>query len=283
MKARIGIIGYGIVGKGVGHVFSHFAEDLTIYDKYQDRSTLEETVSQSEIIFIAVPTPCDFEAMSIDLSIMDEVVARIATLDTEGKTFVIKSTVVPGTTARYEEQFPHLRLSMVPEFLREDTFLQDAEDPERVVIGANKPEVRDHIVQLYQWRFPRTPHYCTSSTEAELVKYMSNCYLAVKVIFANIFKELADATGADYAAAKTALTADPRIPDDHLDVTAERGFGGKCFPKDLTAMIGVGRKLGVDVKLLEEAWDWNLSHRSVRDWEAIPGAATGGAAHGDHL
>ena len=283
MKARIGIIGYGIVGKGVGHVFSDFAESLTIYDKYQDRATLEETVAQSEIIFIAVPTPCDFEAMSIDLSIMDEVVAQIAALDTAGKTFIIKSTVIPGTTARYEEQFPHLRMSMVPEFLREDTFLQDAENAERIVIGANKPDVRDHIVKLYKYRFPRTPQFCTSATEAELVKYMSNCYLAVKVIFANIFKELADATDADYASVKTALTADPRIPNDHLDVTAERGFGGKCFPKDLTAMIGVGRKLGVDVKMLEAAWTWNLSNRSDRDWEAIPGAATGGASHGDHL
>ena len=283
MKARIGIIGYGIVGKGVGHVFSAFAETLTIYDKYQDRATLQETVADSEIIFIAVPTPCDFEAMSIDLTIMDEVVEQIASLDTAGKTFIIKSTVIPGTTQRYEQKYPHLRLSMVPEFLREDTFLQDAENAERIVIGANKPEVRDHLVELYKYRFPRTPRFCTSSTEAEMVKYMSNCYLAVKVIFANIFKDMADATGADYARIKDALTADPRIPDDHLDVTAERGFGGKCFPKDLTAMIGVGHKLGVDVKLLEEAWQWNLTHRTDRDWEAIPGAATGGAAHGDHL
>jgi UDPglucose 6-dehydrogenase len=275
MGTRIGIIGHGIVGKGVEHVFSAFADRLTIHDKYQDSASLAETVENSEVVFICVPTPCNFTVGRIDLSIMDEVMSAIAGLAPSETFLVIKSTVVPGTTRRYGQMHSGLRIAMVPEFLREDTCLQDAENPSRIIIGADRQDVSDRLCALYGWRFPRTPLFRVSTCEAEIVKYMSNCCLAMRVVFANLLCEYARHVGADYGRIKQALTADPRIPDDHLDVTDLGGFGGKCFPKDLNALIGWAKERGLDTGLLAEVWRKNLSVRSVRDWEVIPGASSG--------
>lgn len=276
MSKRVGVIGYGIVGKAVRHVFSPFADQITIYDKYKDHSSLEQTVEGSDFLFLCVPTPFDFQRGCIDLGPLDEVVGEVAKVEPGNRICVIKSTVVPGTTLRYQEQYPDLNMAMVPEFLREATYLQDAENPDRVILGACEEEVASRLRDLYRMRFPYTPIFVVSPSEAELSKYMSNCYLAMKVIFGNLFSEYVESIDGDYDHVKEALTADHRITDDHLDVTSEGGFGGKCLPKDLNALIGWARARGLDAELLEEVWDKNLSVREDRDWESIPGASTGG-------
>ncbi len=276
MAKRVGVIGYGIVGKAIRHVFSPFADEITIHDKYKDHSTLEETVERSNFLFLCVPTPFDFSRGCIDLGAMDQVVEDVAELASEGQICVIKSTVVPGTTKTYQERHPKLNMAMVPEFLREATYLQDAENPDRVILGACDEEVASKLRDLYRMRFPYTPIFSVSPSEAELLKYMSNCYLATKVMFGNLFYEYAEEIDGDYEHMKEALTADERITDDHLTVTDERGFGGKCFPKDLNALVGWARAQGLDARLLEEVWDKNLEVRQDRDWEEIPGASTEG-------
>ncbi len=115
----------------------------------------------------------------------------------------------------------------------------------------------------------------TDSTTAEMVKYMANSYLATKVIFANEMFNICQALGIKYEEVKNMVVADHRIFDSHLDVTTAKGFGGKCFPKDVVALIGRAKELKVEPKLLETAWSINKKIRNVKDWEEIPFAVEG--------
>lgn len=279
MQPTLGIVGNGIVGKSVAHGFRHVAERVMVHDKYQASSTLKEVVEGSRFIFLCVPTPCDFKRSRIDLSILDDVVASVAALEPRGSFVVIKSTVTPGTTDAYREQFPKLSLAMVPEFLREARYLEDAENPDRIVVGCASEDTGQELETLYRKAFPETPLFRVSPTEAELIKYMSNCFLAAKVIFGNLFYEYASEIGADYETLKKVLTNDHRITDDHLDVTEEGGFGGKCLPKDLNSLVGFAEQCGLDTGLLREIWRKNIAVRKVHDWEKIPGASWLGAAY----
>ncbi len=116
--------------------------------------------------------------------------------------------------------------------------------------------------------------YQTDPTTAEMVKYMANCYLASKVIFANEMFDICEKLGIKYEEVKKMVVADNRIFDSHLDVTTARGFGGKCFPKDLLALRAMAREKGVDTAMLDTVWKKNLAIRKVHDWDEIPGAVT---------
>jgi UDPglucose 6-dehydrogenase len=116
----------------------------------------------------------------------------------------------------------------------------------------------------------------TNPTTAEMVKYMANTYLATKVIFANQMAELCQELDVNYSEVKQMVVADHRIYDSHLDISKERGFGGKCFPKDLVALLGLAKKLKVNLPVLEEVWKTNKRIRYKRDWEEIPFAVSSG-------
>lgn len=118
------------------------------------------------------------------------------------------------------------------------------------------------------------PVFQTDPTTAEMVKYMANCYFAMKVIFANEMFDICESLGIKYEEVKKLVSADHRIFDSHLDITTSRGFGGKCFPKDLLALRALAAKKGVDTSVLDTVWKKNLEIRKVRDWEEIPGAVT---------
>jgi UDP-glucose 6-dehydrogenase len=107
-----------------------------------------------------------------------------------------------------------------------------------------------------------------------MVKYMANCYLSVKVIFANEMYDICQSLGIKYEEVKKMVVADKRIKDTHLDVTTNRGFGGKCFPKDLLALRALAKSRNVDISILDTVWRKNLALRKVRDWEEIPFAVT---------
>ena len=188
------------------------------------------------------------------------------------KIVVMKSTVVPGTTRNYSKKYPETNFCFNPEFLTEANYLEDFKNADRHVVGADSDKTRLRVIGLYRDSFPETPIYPTDLTSAEMVKYMANCFLATKVMFGNEMYGLCDKLGINYGEVKKMVTADDRIYDSHLDVTSTKGFGGKCFPKDIVAMIGRGRELGVDVSLLEKVWKNNLKTREVRDWEEIPWA-----------
>lgn len=269
----IGIVGYGIVGQAVEYGFK--GEKIFIYDKFKHYLTLEEVCKNSEFIFICVPTPIMEDGSGIDLSIVEENVDEIAKfIAGTDKIIVIKSTSVPGTTERLAKKYPDVNFAFNPEFLTEANFLEDFVHSDRCVVASLDDLTSRRLVSLYKKHFPTMPVYQTDPTTAEMVKYMANCYLAVKVTFANEMFDLCEKLGIKYEEVKKLVVADHRIFDSHLDVTTVRGFGGKCFPKDMMALIGLADKLGVDTELLDTAWAKNLKIRKVKDWEEIPFAVT---------
>ncbi len=283
-QQKLGIIGYGIVGQAVAYGFSQpeikDKYEIRYYDKYKETETLEEVVKISEFIFICLPTPMKADESCIDLSIIEGSIAQITKItDGTDKIIVIKSTVVPGTTASLEKKYPKTNFAFNPEFLTEANYLEDFVNADRNVIGANNDLTSRRVVALYRQRFPHTKIFQTDSTTAEMVKYMANSFLATKVIFANEMFEICQALGIKYEEVKSMVVADHRIFNSHLDVTTAKGFGGKCFPKDIVALIGRAKELNVEPSLLETAWSINKKIRKVRDWEEIPFAVTNAASH----
>ncbi len=282
--AKLGIIGYGIVGQALAYGFSRpeikDKYEIRYYDKYKKTESLESVIENSEFIFICLPTPMKENESGIDLSIIENSTRKITKYtDNTDKIIVIKSTVAPGTTAKLEKQYPKSNFAMNPEFLTEANYLEDFVTADRNIIGANNDLISRRLVALYRQRFPETKIFQTDTTTAEMVKYMSNAFLAMKVIFANEMYAICQALGIKYEEVKKFVTADHRIFDSHLDVTTAKGFGGKCFPKDIVALIGRAKDLKVDPRLLETVWDINKKIRSVKDWEEIPFAVAGVVSH----
>lgn len=267
--SKIGIIGYGIVGKAVEYGFKGGNNVILAYDKYKPLETMERVVGESEFIFVCLPTP--YKDDRIDLSIMDENVDGVVRLAKgTDKVIVIKSSIVPGTTRNYSEKYKNSKFCFNPEFLTEANYLEDFVNADRIVIGADDDKTGLRVTDLYRDRFPQTPVFRTDLTTAEMVKYMANCLLATKVIFANEMYELCEKLGIKYEEVKQMVSADNRIGKTHLDVTSVKGFGGKCFPKDIVAMIGLYKQMGLDCSVLETVWKKNLRIRKIKDWESIP-------------
>ena len=273
MQNSIGLVGYGIVGQAVEYGFK--SEPIFTYDKFKESLTLEEVCKKSEFIFICVPTPVISDYSGIDLSIVEDVVSDVAKLiDGTDKILVIKSTVIPGTTKRLAKKYSKVHFAFNPEFLTEANFLEDFVNADRCIVGAENDLVSRRLVALYKKHFPKMLTFQTDPTTAEMVKYMANCLLATKVIFANEMYDLCEKLGISYPEVKKFVVSDSRIEDDHLDVTSVRGFGGKCFPKDLLALKGLAKKLGSDTTLMSAVWEKNLKIRKVHDWEEIPFAVS---------
>jgi UDPglucose 6-dehydrogenase len=277
-KVNIGIIGYGMVGQAVAYGFSN--SNIFIYDKFKASDTLENVIKNSDYIFICLPTPIKEDGSGIDLSIFDKNIAEI-TKHTNGtdKIVILKSTVIPGTTKRYINKYPNTLFCFNPEFLTERAFLQDFIITDRVIIGTNNSLIFRKVSSIYQSIMPNTPIFETDPTSAEMVKYMANCMLATKVVFANEMYDLCQKLNINYDEVKKMVIADKRMGSSHLDITSMRGFGGKCFPKDLLALRGLAKKLNVDTTILDAVWKKNLKVRKVHDWEEIP-FAVGKSAFG---
>ena len=273
--AKLGIIGYGIVGQALAYGFSQpeikDKYQIKYYDKYKETENLESVVKTGEFIFICLPTPMKTDESGIDLSIIEDSIAEI-TKYTNGtdKIIVIKSTVTPGITANLEKKYPKTNFAFNPEFLTEANYLEDFLNADRTIVGASNDLISRRVIALYRQRFPHMKMFQTDTTTAEMVKYMANAFLATKVIFANQMYDICQALGIKYEEVKDMVTADHRIFDSHLDVTTQRGFGQKCFPKDIVALIGRAKELGLDPKLLETVWSINKKIRKIHDWEEIP-------------
>lgn len=275
---KIGIIGNGYVGHATAAGFSTNPENkIFCYDKYKESpNTLDEVVENSDFIFICVPTPIFSDYSGMDMGIVEEVVGEVAKrVKSPGKIVIIKSTSLPGTTKKLSEKYPNINFVMNPEFLTQKNADADFLKPHRTVIGCNAPDVGDRVKKLYETILPSDQEYITTdTTSAEVIKYMSNLMLASKVILANEFYELSNKVGANYLDVQKGVEADPRI-GTHLGVPGpdgDRGFGGACFPKDMVGILGLARKLDIDMPALNAIWEENLKVRKHRDWEEMPQA-----------
>lgn len=275
---NLGIIGYGFVGQAVANGFQAASESkdtILWYDKFKEGSSLKEVIDSSEFIFVCLPTPMKQDESGIDLSIFEEMIPQITKFtDNTDKIIIIKSTVTPGTTVKFEKRFPKSHFCFSPEFLTEANFLDDFINAERTVIGANNDLVLRRVAVIFKQRFPKTKMFLTDPTSAETVKYFANSFLSLKVTFANYFYDYCQKLGIKYEEIKKMASFDHRIGDHHLEVTTMRGFGGKCFPKDLVAIMGEFKKIGVDTSLLKTMWEYNKKIRKVHDWNEIPFAVS---------
>ncbi|MEK9201363.1 MAG: hypothetical protein AAB944_00150, partial [Patescibacteria group bacterium] len=215
VPVNIGIVGYGIVGQALAYGFSRpetkSAYTLSFYDKYKKSSPLESVVRKSEFIFICLPTPMKSDESGIDLSIIEKTIKKITTLsDNTDKIIIIKSTVVPGTTAFFEKKYPKTKFCFNPEFLTEANYLEDFIHANRTIIGANNDLVSRRVISLFKQRFPYMKIFQTDPSTAEMVKYMANTYLATKVIFANQMFDLCQKLHITYEEVKSMVVADHR-------------------------------------------------------------------------
>ena len=263
---KVGIIGNGFVGEAQAFAFS-LSNKVLIYDTDPKRSfnTLEE-VHSADFIFVAVPTPM-FKDGTQDTKYIDSVFTHA----NKGPIYIIKSTVLPGTTASLQEKYPELSIVFSPEFLTERIAKLDMMMQARIIFGGDK-ELTDKVQELYEGRFMNRHFIHTDSTTAEFIKYMNNCFFATKVSLLNEYKRLADTMGIDWRTAMHGFAADGRVGDSHMQVPGpdgKMGFGGACFPKDINAFMSLADKQNVDMHVLKAAWKTNLEVRPEADWNEI--------------
>ena len=275
---KIGIIGRGFVGSAVEFGFSPQTgcnAIVKVYDKNPKLSqdSLESTVNDSDFIFVSVPTPSNLDG-SINLDILNEVLRSINEISSTDNIVLIRSTIVPGTTSQFKDQFPNLNLVFNPEFLTERSAKFDFINQSRFILGGDKNDTAK-VASLFRWRFGDSiPIIETNFETAELIKYMNNCFFATKVSFLNEMKLLSDKVGADWNTSVEGFVRDGRVGHSHLAVPGpdgKLGFGGSCFPKDIRAIVDFGESLGIELNTLKGVWKTNLEVRPEKDWEKLKG------------
>jgi UDPglucose 6-dehydrogenase len=251
-SSSVGIIGVGFVGGALKKYFETRKQKLFVYDKFKNLGSAKE-VNKAEVIFVCVPTPY-IPNKGFDLSAVKSALKIVL----PGKVVVIKSTVLPGSTIDLQKQFPKLKVMFNPEFLREKYAYEDLVKPDRQLLGVTSKSKSSatKVMKL----LPRAPYEkVMNAEETEMVKYMANAFLALKVVYANEFFDIAKKLKVDYKAVKEAVVKDLRIGDSHFDVydSGYRGYGGSCFPKDVSAIIQLAEKKGVKPKLLKSMREIN--------------------------
>ena len=277
---KIGIVGQGYVGSAVKEVFSkHY--DVDTYDLDKDKCSvdyLEDLVELTNIIFVCVPTPMKKDG-SCDTSIVEAIVKDINDMvvsrNVSGRIVAIKSTIPTGTTNRLNKECHNISVIFNPEFLTEANFIEDFRNQSRIIIGGERPATTK-LRQVYSLLFPDATIVKTGSKTAEMVKYMTNTFLATKVSFANEMKMICDELKIDYDKVVEYSTYDERLGKSHWAVPGpdgKLGFGGSCFPKDINALIHLGLELDMSPQVLMAAWETNLDVRPEQDWKELKGRA----------
>lgn len=255
---KVAIIGFGHVGKAIQIIFP----EAIVYDKFIPQySTHQEQVNGCDLGIVCVPTPECQEDGACDVSAVEEVVSWLDT-----PLILIKSSIPPGTTEHLKKKYSK-RITVSPEYFGESSYwLPETFSPlgwPYLIVGGERPDTAE-VIQFFAPRLgPDKVYRQTDSKTAELTKYMENAWLACQVIFAAEFSEAADSFGVDYSELRELWALDPRVSKWHtLVFGGNKGFGGKCLPKDLNAIIAASRASGHDPKFLQAIWDSNVSFRS---------------------
>ncbi len=217
-------------------------------------SSIREGVDNSQIVFIAVPTP-QLPNGDVDLSFIEKVSREIAGVLTGYRVIVDKSTVpvktgerVAESIKRYNRHGAKFDVVSNPEFLREGCAVRDLMHPDRIVIGAQSEQAVDLMKKVYEPFM--APILVTDINSAELIKHAANSFLALKISYINAISAICEASGADVEKVADGIGMDRRIGRQFLN--AGIGYGGSCFPKDVAAFITISEQLGVSFNLLKE-------------------------------
>lgn len=315
---KITVIGAGYVGLVSGVCFADFGHDVVCVDKAEEKIAalnrgeipifepglsnlvasnmaagrlqfsldLEDSVTGSDVIFIAVGTPSRRGDGHADLSYVYAVAREIAPLLTGYTVVCTKSTVPVGTGDEIEriirETNPDADISVVsnPEFLREGAAIEDFKRPDRIVIGINDERSRDVMTEVYRPLYlNQAPLLFTSRRTSELIKYAGNAFLAMKITFINEIADLAEKVGADVQDVARGIGLDGRIGSKFLH--AGPGYGGSCFPKDTLALVKTAQDYESPVRLIEATVAVNDSRKRAMGRRVI--AAAGGDVRGKRI
>lgn len=243
MQPTLGFIGQGWIGRNLADHFEERGFPVVRYAKEPEFEGNKDAVGKCDIVFIAVPTPSTPEGFD------DGILRSVLPLVGKGKTAVIKSTILPGTTDELAALYPDRFVMHAPEFLRETSVRKDIDTPDRNIIGIPSPLFGDAAwherAQAVMGVLPDAPYKAIcKAPEAELTKYGGNNFLYVKVVFMNLMYDLAEHHGARWDTIAQNMTADPRIGASHMQPVHQyshmggkegRGAGGHCFIKDFAA------------------------------------------------
>lgn len=227
-------------------------------------TSLSDIFDRCELVFIAVDTPPTFTG-DADLSRVFAVMSSLPGLSTDHHILVMKSTVPVGTGGKISSELARQELTNIdyvsnPEFLREGSAIKDFLNPDRVVIGSRDAEAGEKVAALY--KNLDTPVLRTNIPTAEMIKYASNAFLATKISFINEIANVCEEVGADVTVVAEGMGYDQRIGKHFLN--AGIGFGGSCFPKDVTALKQIAGNSGYHFQLLTAVIEVNeLQKRRV--------------------
>jgi UDPglucose 6-dehydrogenase len=306
------MIGAGYVGLVSAACFADFGWNVTCVDRDEDRvarlrqgeipiyepglddlvarnvaagrmhflSSLCEGVQGADVVFLAVGTPIRRGDGYADLSYVFEAVAELAPHIAPSTVITTKSTVPVGTSREIERRLKELRpdadfaVCSNPEFLREGSAIRDFTHPDRVLVGCDSERGREVLERLYEpLALRKSPLVFVSRESAELAKYAANAFLAMKITFINEVADLCEMVGADVGEVATAIGADGRIGAKFLH--AGPGYGGSCFPKDVTALIRTAREAKSPLSLVEQVEKVNTERKIAmagRIEEALSGS-----------
>lgn len=251
------IVGFGMTGKATAYSLkiNNYTSERPekIEDNWQFRGI--------KYFILCLPTPTREDGKQ-DLSAIRGWLNLIKTLNfdyQEKPVIVIRSTVLPGTTKKLSEEYPNLEFAHIPEFLTESSAIEDAKNPEFVVIGSENIIIRERLKDLfYTLSLPKDKFILCSSVTAELIKYSMNSFFALKVIFGNTLWDIAKESGANYELIKKVLETHKWGSKNGWNAWqgCKRGFTGKCLPKDVLALFKkyksplLGTMIEVNKKLL---------------------------------
>lgn len=278
----VNIIGYGYVGSALGYVCSKNKVGFCTFDVIKKNDTsafknfdnLQEMVNNSEkyntqnAYFICVPTPPK-ESGECDTTIVENVILKLFAVTTLDTTIFIKSTVEPGTCRELNKKYGNstFRIVFCPEFLKERSYKEDMYNADFAILGFSNENLDYQFeVEIMKtiYNHKKLDVIIRSYEEAELFKYTINVFLAVKVWYFNEINILSDKFGVDYNKFKTLFKLEPRLGSSHLDVPGpdgNRGFGGKCLPKETKGMCYLQDKKGINNEILQKILDRNISIR----------------------
>lgn len=236
MIQKIGFIGQGWIGKNYADDFEERGFEVVRYALEEPYIFNKSAIAECDIVFIAVPTPTT--PKGFDDSIVRDAIKLIGV----GKVAVIKSTILPGTTESIQVENPNIFVFHSPEFLSVSTAQEDARKPQRNIIGIPVDDqiYRDKANEILSILPQADFSLITKAKEAELFKYLRNCFFYTKIIYMNMLYDLAEKIGCDWEVLKTIMANDPWIGKMHIDPVHKsgRGAGGGCFIKDFSALRG---------------------------------------------
>jgi len=298
MRPSVSVIGQGFVGGSMTTVLAERGVKSFVFDisgKVAAGGDATNSFSITEHVrlcdelgvdthFLCLPTPM-MQDGSADTSIVCAALAEIAAVPLARdrmRIAVVKSTVPPGSCETWDrEHAPNgTRVVFSPEFLTEARCIEDMRGQDRIVLGGH-PDATSRVQDLMTYAFPDARIVCTTSSDAEMVKYVTNCFLATKVSFSNEMRQICEAlqvagVTCDYERVISVALLDGRLGESHWKSPGpdgRPGFGGSCFPKDINALSHLAKTHGVQPTVLDGVWEKNLEVRPERDWERLKGRA----------